>query len=201
VSLADADCSNAFCDCCSGRIGGPRLFCLDCVIKGTESHNTVDLCCATDCVAARVTHREDLEAPHEPSHRLVKARTTVLTRQHGRALTAADKAFTKVQKFCTKIAEASPQISEKPSQTVPDAEDIPSETPPKDDDKLENGATPEDSTTGPEGIEDKPHEQENETPQSVEQAQSQDQDNDLPSCGTCKGPLSFPCWYCVKCEG
>jgi hypothetical protein len=195
---------NAYCDWCGGRIGGARLICLDCV--GTESHTTVDLCCAKECLAASITHREDLEAPHEPNHRLVKARTTVLTRQHGRAFTAAGKAFTKVEQFCKKIAEASQQPPEK-QEGVADAEvtsapeDISSETLPKDDDKQpENGTTPEDTTTGAEGVEDKPLEQENETPQIAEQAQSQDQDDDLPSCGKCKGPLSFPCWYCIKCE-
>ena len=223
VSVADADCSNAYCDWCGGRIGGARLFCLDCVIKGTESYNTVDLCNAEECVAASITHRQDLEAPHDPNHRLVKSRTTVLTRQRGRAFTAAEQAFTKVEKFCRKIAEASQQSPET-QEGVPDEEaasspeDIPSETPPKDDDKQpenDDTAASEDVTSGAEGVEDKPQEQEKEapqsakqipqstklTPQSAEQAQDQDQDDDLPSCGKCNGPLSFPCWYCVKCEG
>ena len=152
--------------------------------------------------------RDDLEAPHDPNHRLVKCRTTVLTRQRGRAFTAAEEAFTKVEKFCKKIAEASQQPPEK-QEAVPDAEavsspeDVPSETPPKDDDKQpENGtAALVDASSGAEGVGDKPQEQEKETPRSAEQAQAPDQDNDLPSCGKCDGPLSFPCWYCVKCEG
>jgi len=205
--LANADRRNAFCDWCGGRIGGARLFCLDCVIKGTESHNTVDLCCAPECATARITHRQDIEAPHEPNHRLVKARTTVLTRQHGRAYTAAQKAFTQVENVCKRIAEASQQAQEKEEQTVPDAEtalspeDVPSETPPEDN-KPENGPdVPEDTKSGAEGAEDTPQEQEQETPQNAEQAPAPAQDSDLPSCGKCKGPLSFPCWYCVKCEG
>ena len=167
-------------------------------------------------------------------------RTTILTRQHGRAYTAAQKAFTKVEKFCTMIAEASQQ-TEKQEETVPDAEaasspeDVPSETPSKDDEKqpengtaapedmtsgakdvedrsraqekeastsAENGtAAVEDTTSGAEGVEDKPQVQEEEALQGAEPAQAQDQDSELPSCGNCKGPLSFPCWYCVKCEG
>jgi hypothetical protein len=110
------------------------------------------------------------------------------------------------------IVEASQQ-PEKQEQTVPDAEapsspeDVPSKTPPKDDDKkpenlAENGpAAPEDTTRGVEGADDKPQEQEKETSQSAERSQAQDSDNILPSCGNCKGSLSFPCWYCVKCEG
>jgi hypothetical protein len=179
-------------------------------------------------VAARITHRQDLEAPHELDHRLVKVRTTVLTRQHGRAYTAAQAAFTKVEKFCMRIAEVSQQRQGKEEQTVPDAEtvpspeDIPSETLPEND-KPENGpaaapedttsgsegvghtlAAPEDTTSGAEGVEEKgvedtPQEPEQEAPQSAEQAK--EQDGDLPSCGQCKGALTFPCWYCVKCEG
>ena len=162
-------------------------------------------------MAARITHRQDLEAPHELNHRLVKVRTTVLTRQHGRAYTAAQAAFTKVEKFCERIAEVSQQTQEKEKQTVPGAEtapspeDIPSETPPEDD-KPENGsATPtEDTTSGAEGVEEKgvedtPQEPEQEAPQGAEQAE--EQVSDLPSCGQCKGALTFPCWYCVKCEG
>ena len=219
-------CRNAFCDSCGGRIGGARLFCLDCVIKGTETHNTVDLCCAPACVIARVTHRDDLEAPHEPDHRLVKVRTTLLTRQHGRAYNAAQAAFTKVENFCKRIAETSQetQDDENEEQTVPDAETAPSpeniasETPPEDT-KPENGAAasedtasetesvsvepssapPEDTTSGAEGAEGTPQEQEQETPQGSEQAE--EQDSDLPLCGQCKGRLTFPCWYCVKCEG
>ncbi|KAI9438361.1 hypothetical protein H4582DRAFT_257215 [Lactarius indigo] len=197
---------NAFCDWCGGRIGGARLFCLDCVIKGTESHNTVDLCCAQECAAARITHRRDIEAPHEPNHRLVKVRTTILTRQHGRAYTVAQKAFTKVEEFCKRIAEASQQAQDK-EETVPDAEaasspeDVPSETPPPKDDKPDNGPdASEDTKSGAEGVEDTAQEQEQETPQGTEQPQPQTQDSDLPTCGKCSGPLSFPCWYCVKCE-
>ena len=159
-------------------------------------------------MAASITHRQDLEVPHNPNHRLVKYRTTVLTRQHGRAVTAAEDAFIKVEPFCKKIAEASQQSPEK-QEGVPDAEvasspeEIPSETPSKGDEKQpENGAAASENTTsGAEGVEDKPQEQEQETPQSADQAQTPDQDNDLPSCGNCNGPLSFPCWYCVKCEG
>ena len=173
---------------------------------------------------ARITHRQDIEAPHEPNHRLVKVRTTVLARQHGHATTMARAAFTKVERFCKRIAEASQQALEKEEQTVPDTEtapspeDISSETPPEDD-KPESGpvaAAPEDAASGIEGVEHTPVAQEDttseaqgvehipqkpekKTPQGAEQAK--EQDTDLPSCGQCKGFLTFPCWYCVKCEG
>ncbi|KAF8477646.1 hypothetical protein DFH94DRAFT_671862 [Russula ochroleuca] len=103
---------NAECDSCGGCIGGPRLFCLDCTIKTTEFYNTLDLCCTPKCVCARVT-RQDLEGAHEPSHRLVKARTNVLTRSHGRVHAAARDAFERVGETCRKIAEFSLHLEEK----------------------------------------------------------------------------------------
>jgi hypothetical protein len=93
-----------WCDSCHGYIGGPRLFCLDCAVKSTETYDSLDLCSAPQCVGARVT-REDLEGVHEPSHRLVKVRTTVLIRNHGRAYTAACDAFERVGETRRIIAE------------------------------------------------------------------------------------------------
>ena len=96
------------------------------------------------------------------------------------------------------IAEASQQ-----AEAALSPEDVQFKTPSKDDDKQpENGtAAPEDTMSGAESLEDKPQVQEKEALQGAEQAQAQDQDSDLPSCGNCKGPLSFPCWYCIKCKG
>src|SRR5882757_9440154 len=99
------DCRHVRCDSCSGLIGGPRLFCLDCAIKSTELYDSLDLCCTPNCVAARVTHRKDVESAHEPNHRLVKARTTVLIRSHGRVHTAACNAFERVGETFRRIAE------------------------------------------------------------------------------------------------
>jgi len=98
---------NAACDSCGGFIGGARLFCLDCIIKDTELHNTVDLCTAPQCIDARITDRQDLESAHEPTHRLVKARVNVMLRNYGRAHTRACKAFEHVREICMKIAESS----------------------------------------------------------------------------------------------
>lgn len=41
--------------------------------------------------------RQTLENAHEPNHKLVKVRIAVLKRQHGRAHTAAHKAFERVE--------------------------------------------------------------------------------------------------------
>ena len=47
-----------------------------------------------------MTNRKDLEGVHEPGHKLVKVRTAVLKRQHGRVHTAAQKAFKRVEPLC-----------------------------------------------------------------------------------------------------
>jgi len=67
------------CDSCGGYIGGPRLFCLDCIDKN-DTFATLDLCCIPEsrCIEAYVSSRKEL-LPHEPSHKLVKLRTAVPT--------------------------------------------------------------------------------------------------------------------------
>ncbi|KAH9045946.1 hypothetical protein EDB84DRAFT_1633013 [Lactarius hengduanensis] len=193
---------NAFCDWCGGRIGGARLVCLDCDHKDTEIFQTVDLCCAQECMAARVTSRQDLEAAHEPSHRLLKVRTVVLQRQYGRAHTAALAAFERAQPLCVKIAESSQQLVEKDEEDAdPDKEDpsspepTPEETPsePADD---QPDDPPDDTTVEAEDDEGTSQGPKDEDPQDG----TQPEDNDPPLCGKCQGRLSFPCWYCVYCE-
>ncbi len=185
---------NAECDSCRGRIGGPRLFCLDCDIKGTELYNTLDLCCAPQCVAARVTHREDIAKAHEPNHRLVKVRTTVLTRSHGRVHTAACDAFRRVQETRRMIAELTSDSDEeggsderKSSSCGPTSTEAPAKSDQPDDE-----LNPPDDTKGGAEVE-------GEASRDVRQGQAQDQS--LPTCGKCNGSLSFPFWYCIFCEG
>ncbi|KAI0298350.1 hypothetical protein B0F90DRAFT_1669084 [Multifurca ochricompacta] len=200
---------NACCDWCGGLIGGARLFCLDCVNKNTETYDTLDLCCAPQCINARITYREDLEAPHEPTHRLLKVRTVILIRQHGRAYTAANAAFNRVERLCAKIAESSQQLQENEGKTLLDAKDELSSEPTLT--KIEPSTSLTSSLTRSETI--KPSLSSplvstsqgpmDETPQDVSQPPEPSpraEDSDLPSCGKCKGRLSFPCWYCIACE-
>jgi hypothetical protein len=79
LAFAITDRRNAWCNRCHGRIGGARLFCLDCDHKNTETFETLDLCCAQECMNAR-TDRQDLKVAHEPSHRLVKVVSSRRTR-------------------------------------------------------------------------------------------------------------------------
>jgi hypothetical protein len=80
-----------------------------------EAYNSLDLCCAPQCVGARITDREDLEGVHEPSHRLVKFRTTVLMRSQGRVFTAARDALKRVEETRREIAN----LTSHPDETRP----------------------------------------------------------------------------------
>lgn len=197
-AAANTECRNVWCDQCWGRIGGARLICLDCEPKDVGTFKTLDLCSTRECTTARVTSREDLKTAHEPNHRLIKARTVVLERQFGRAHAAAIAAYKRVQSFCTEIAEShqrleaaevSGPISENPSNTESTPEQTRSE---QDDSRPADGTTNELEDFGS-------------TSQDPSGDNSQDRtqpgDSNPPSCGKCTGRLSFPCWYCTKCEG
>jgi hypothetical protein len=187
----DTDCSNAWCDSCKGRIGGPRLICLDCTVKSTEIFNSVEVCCAPQCVGARITDREDLESAHEPSHRLVKFRTTVVKRSHGRTYIAACDAFERVSETQRKIVKFTPYPDE---ETGPDEQNTsPTSTEMHaESDKPDDLLNPPD---GPNGV----TEVEGESARDAREDQVGDES--LPTCGKCEGRLSFPFWYCIICEG
>ena len=193
------------CDGCGGRIGEARLFCLDCEPKDTETFKTIDFCCAQECAVARVTDREDIKVPHEPSHRLVKVRPVVLHRQLGRVHTAAVAAFERVQALCAKIDESSQRLAGKNKEKESNGLDAKIPSSPK--------PTPEETPSKP--GHSQPHEARGDTTveakdvkgtsQGLKDENSQDgtqpQNSDSASCGNCKGRLSFPCWYCIYCEG
>ncbi|KAH9034702.1 hypothetical protein EDB85DRAFT_2288949 [Lactarius pseudohatsudake] len=198
---------NAFCDWCGGRIGGARLLCLDCEYKNTDTFGALDLCCAKECMAARITHRQDLKVPHEPSHRLVKVRPVVHYRQHGRVHTAALAAFRRAQTLCTKIAESHQQLEEKDekgeetdqnTKNASSPEYTPEEIPPGlgDGKPGDDSDVPGDTAVEVNGVGDTSQDPSGEN----SQGRTQPQESDLPSCGKCMGRLLFPCWYCTKCE-
>ena len=183
---ANTDRRTVNCDSCHGRIGGPRLFCLDCTIKSTETFDNVNLCSAPQCVGARVT-RKDLELEHEPSHRLVKVRTSVQSRTYGRTHTAACNAFERVEELRRKMAEFNSHPDE---ETEPDEQKFSSfGQMPANSDKLEDVPNPLDSGKGGAEVDSKTA------------RRDQVQDDSLPTCGKCNGHLSFPFWYCIFCEG
>ncbi|KAI0265430.1 hypothetical protein BC834DRAFT_879420 [Gloeopeniophorella convolvens] len=201
------------CDSCEGHIGGARIFCLDCVIKNTKTFDSLDLCDSPRCVTARLTHRTDIEGPHEPTHHVVKSYTSVLDRQHGRVHTAAVEALKRVGAFCAKLTALSEQHQgEERTDQVSDAA---SGSPSADSDGRSGVAEPtgdrDKRRSGPDTfsaeVEDskerEPLHSEEEVLQDPGQASQVPQQvpvDALPTCGKCNGPLAFPCWYCVHCE-
>jgi hypothetical protein len=175
------------------------LICLDCVHKTTDYFQNLDLCCKPQCVEARLTHRGDLETAHEPDHRLVKARTPVLARHYGCVYSAAWGAFERIEDACAKIAESSanPQEPQEEEASGADEQKVSNDEPavgemPVKIDNLDNTLSTQDDTRDGAKPED-------DAPQGP--TRDQDQDGNLPKCGNCKGSLSFPCWYCIFCEG
>jgi hypothetical protein len=190
----DTDRSYVSCDSCDGPIGGPRLSCLDCSLKSTTS-NSLDLCCAPQCVGARIAYRQDLESAHEPSHGLVKFRTTMLRRSKDRVQTAACGAFERVEGTRRKIAKLTSHPDEETGppdeQKTSTLEQISTEMPARTDSSDNVFKLPEGIKGGAE-VEGK----------SVRDTKDdQLEDESLPTCGKCKGRLSFPFWYCIFCEG
>src|SRR5882724_13288253 len=94
LALTNIFVHSACCDNCGGFIGGARIICLFCQAKDTW--NTVDLCEAPGCVAARI-EREDLTRPHLPTHDLMKVRRVVHTREFGKADRAARQGLVKAR--------------------------------------------------------------------------------------------------------
>jgi hypothetical protein len=180
--------SYTLCDSCGGCIGGPLLSCLDCAVKSSEAYDSLDLCGSPQCIDARVTHRQDLEGVHEPSHRLVKFRTTVPTRSHGRAYTAACDAFERVRETRRKIAEFTSHPDEETGPDEQKASSFGPKMPAKPDDVLN---TPNDTKDGSEV----------QGEMARDARENQVQQESLPTCGKCKGRLCFPFWYCIFCEG
>jgi hypothetical protein len=139
-----------------------------------------------------VTDRQDLEGAHEPNHKLVKARTVLLKRQHGRVHTAAKKAFERAEIVCKQIVEASKQPDT--GSNVKSASSFTS---------IGN-----DSPTpgGTEGVPDNSGLKYTTRASAVDMWEDsrpspQSQSGDLPTCGACDGPLSFPFWGCIFCKG
>jgi hypothetical protein len=175
------------------------------VNKNSEVYDTLDLCSRPECIAARVTDREDLEGVHEPNHKLVKVRTVVLDRQYGRVHTAAVKAFTRVEKICKQIAEAPKKLeTESNGKIASNAEptsDHLDDGPPTQDGAVRAEGAPE--ATGVENTSEESESVDGTASDTSEASQQSPEipSGELPTCGNCKGSLSFPFWYCIFCQG
>ncbi|GJJ12736.1 hypothetical protein Clacol_006981 [Clathrus columnatus] len=86
----------AYCDNCSGMIGGPRVICLVCQAK--DSWNSVDLCEDPECLLTKVT-RSDLPRPHLPTHDMLKIRRALHIRNVGNRERQAQRALNACRKY------------------------------------------------------------------------------------------------------
>jgi len=100
-----------------------------------------------------------------------------------------------VRELCMKIAESSSHPSDetgpnkqKLSNLRPTSTGVPAKGDEPDD---SDGRTAEDGTRGGTETEDIT---------ASEASQDQEQEQDLPTCGKCKGSLSFPFWHCIFCK-
>ena len=149
----------------------------------------MDLCTTPRCIDARITEYRGLESPHEPTHRLVKFRTYVSLRNYGWVYRRACEAFERAREFLTTIAESSSQFHEaephgrKPSSLGPTSTET-----------AVQSNQPDDICTGPDCTKGRSEMEDKTTPDVAK-------DQGLPTCGQCKGGLSFPIWYCIFCEG
>jgi hypothetical protein len=119
----------------------------------------------------------------------------VLTRSYGTVYSAALRAFERVQHSCARIAESTAHPQEE--NIAPNQQETSDNGPtvtgmPANIDKVDDALTTQDDAR------DRAEPQDG-VPQVPSQLQLQDEN--LPTCGNCKGRLSFPCWYCIFCEG
>jgi len=133
----------------------------------------------------RVYHSAKASRVHmNQTHRLVKFRTYVSLRNYGWVYRRACEAFERAREFLMMIAESSPHLhgaephGRKPSSFGPISTETAVQSDQPDDICTEGGSETKDKTT----------------PDVA-------QDQGPPTCGQCKGGLSFPIWYCIFCEG
>ncbi|KAI0259999.1 hypothetical protein BC834DRAFT_903029, partial [Gloeopeniophorella convolvens] len=91
------------CDGCGTVITTVRIVCVDCLSTHYVG-STLDLCDTPACTKARVTSRSDLTSPHEPTHHVLKVRTSWPIRQYGPVYAIAKKAIKKTEPVCSVLA-------------------------------------------------------------------------------------------------
>ncbi|KAF7319371.1 VPS13 domain-containing protein [Mycena chlorophos] len=101
-----------FCDNCGGAVGGARISCMVCQVKGTW--DSVDFDESVDCFSERVM-RDDLQRPHLPHHDLIKLRRVLHIRDWGKTFRRAREGMERAR---TIMKAASPPVEE---STVSDA--------------------------------------------------------------------------------
>ncbi|KAI0042039.1 hypothetical protein FA95DRAFT_1500564 [Auriscalpium vulgare] len=172
---------DAWCDVCNGLIGGARLVCLDCDVKQENAFNSLDLCDAETCVNSIVTveRRDDLLAPHLPTHHVYKVRTTILRRQLGKLDRKARTGLNEVEPLC--ILLATRKAAGEATTAAPDASSSQASQQalaPLAPRSMSRASKRFSTATTATDVEEHP----------------------VPCCGVCDEPLTLPCWYCLDCH-
>ncbi|KAJ7084934.1 hypothetical protein C8R44DRAFT_894044 [Mycena epipterygia] len=187
----------AYCDSCRARIGGARITCLVCQMKGTW--NTVNFCELPGCITSRV-NRDDMQKAHLPHHDLMKVRRVVHICEFGKIYRNAKEALQHARTFFKSSAEGAAVVKRADdSESEVDTEDEDGHAPmsPKRLSRIPTLAVSIPQTPiAPRG------------PASGQPMSAVSPSTQLPNsvacgprCCGCSKPVTQPCWYCVQCAG
>ena len=180
--------SGITCDSCKEPIYGTRVVCVECGLRFT-----FDFCDKPACVGCTIPSRDDIAAPHLPTHDFVKIRAPILHyREIGRVLRDAKAGLERARglleerewrrrdrEFLKNLAEAQAGDGEKSGEGAEENEDG------------GDGQDSEGTVTSPENDKDV-------APATHESAEFFDE---VPAvaCLKCKTAISRPCLYCIDC--
>ena len=198
------------CDHCGNPIYGTRMVCMEC---GTRF--TFDFCDKPACVRCTIKTRDDITAPHLPTHDFIKVRAPILHyREIGKVLRSAKTGLERAKNLLEKAED------QERGRLVQEREE--GEAAEK---KKPNSASENDETTGAveagdagEGDEgglkgeDAPVSQgpvslpeKKVAPARREAMASSDSESENEvialTCLKCERPISRPCLYCIDCPG
>ncbi|KAJ7115464.1 hypothetical protein C8R44DRAFT_880758 [Mycena epipterygia] len=186
-----------YCDSCRSSIGGARITCLVCQMKGTW--NTVDFCELPDCITSRV-NRDDMQKPHLSHHDLMKVRRVVHIREFGKIYRNAKEALQHARTFFKSSADGAAAVKQaNDSESEVDTEDEEGHAPmsAKRLSRIPTLAVSIPQTLvvsrGPASG----------YPMSAVSPSMRLPDSVVsgPRCCGCSKPVTQPCWYCVQCAG
>ncbi|RPD54176.1 hypothetical protein L227DRAFT_580748 [Lentinus tigrinus ALCF2SS1-6] len=165
-----------YCDNCGDHIYGTRVVCMEC---GTRF--TFDFCEKPACVSSEIKSRDDVEAPHLPTHDLLKIRTNILHhREIGTVLRNATEGLKRAKTLLERAAKGA-------------EEDEASESGSGSDEEHKDGEASGQSPTTPS------------SPKLAHRDFSDPSDSDseaevpVLTCVSCSETIAQPCWYCIDC--
>ena len=197
------------CDHCGDPIYGTRMVCMEC---GTRF--TFDFCDKPACVGCTIKTRDDITAPHVPTHDFIKVRTPILHyREIGKVLRTAKKGLERAKNLLEKAEDQKRRGLVEKHEEGKVAEKKPNGA--SEDDETIEAIEAGDAGGGDEGglnVEDAPVSQgpvslpeKKVAPARREAMASSDSESEnefaILTCLRCQHPISRPCLYCIDCPG